>query len=381
MSHRLLVLADGHSIHTQKWIEGLSLTGDWEIYLISMNPAPVRNIMQFPNVKGVYQIAPSKIAEHGNNVQYFCQLPALRRQIRKINPHAISTLYLSSYGLMGSLLKGKAKLVHFVVGNDVMVFPDQGWLHQAVSKYAVGKADFVVSASKTMTARLVEKLKYSEERILTQQYGVSQWVMDFPQNEKSYDFVSNRAWIANSNVEYFLQILKRLPQSKTAIIGRTVPGSESLGERVQNSAQALQCTVMPPLPYEENIGMVASGRFIVSLTKSDGASLSVMEAMAVGAIPILSDILPNREWVVNGENGFLIPLNDVEEAIRRFEAALRLTPAERAEIIAQNKKIISERGSLSRNMHRVSQHLKSLVEGSDFLHQNAMNQAETNQIN
>jgi glycosyltransferase involved in cell wall biosynthesis len=365
VKYRHLVLSDGGSIHTVKWLEGLAQTGMWDLSLISMNPAPVKeSIYKIPGVSGIHRIAPSEIKEAGNNYGYFYNLPRIYKTVREIDPHVISTLYLTSYGLMGSIVKGSAKLCHFVVGNDVMVTPGQGALQKAISVLALKRAEFVVSASKTMTQRLTETLHYPEHRILTQQYGVGDWIIDHPVVGKKFDFVSNRAWIVNSNIDYVLQILKRAgPKAKTALIGKVVPGSEELGAKIEKLAAEIPgCQNLGTMPYEQNIETVASGRFLLSLTTSDGASLSVMEAMALGVIPVLSDTEPNREWVVHGENGFLIPLNDLDRAVETFSQVLRLSPEREKQMAEKNKAIILERGSLSRNMKRVSVRLKDLVE-------------------
>lgn len=361
MRPRLVVLADGSSIHTLKWLEGLSQTGEWDLYLISMNPAATREtIGQMPLVKGVHQIAPRTIAERGGNFRYLYNLPALHKCVRQIDPDAITSLYLTSYGVMGALLKGRAKLVHFVIGNDVMVFPDRGLLQRWLTQAALRRADFVISASQTMTTKLTQTLGYPATKILTQQYGVGDALLERPLTVKSHDFVSNRAWIDNSNIDYFLDILRLMKPQKVALIGRVIAGSELLGERILTAARTTACEIRQPLPYEENIAQVALARFLVSLTKSDGASLSVMEAMAVGTIPILSDIAPNREWVNHGENGFLIPPNNVAVACDIFKAALSLSLDQQKAMIVKNRSLISERGSLSRNMRRVSEQIKKL---------------------
>lgn len=44
----------------------------------------------------------------------------------------------------------------------------------------------------------------------------------------------------------------------------------------------------------------------VSVPQSDGTSVSLLEAMAAGCIPVLSDLPANREWVVDGLNGWLV---------------------------------------------------------------------------
>src|SRR4029079_13645664 len=39
----------------------------------------------------------------------------------------------------------------------------------------------------------------------------------------------------------------------------------------------------------------------VSASRSDSTSQSLLEAMAAGALPVVSDIPGNREWVTDGE--------------------------------------------------------------------------------
>lgn len=121
------------------------------------------------------------------------------------------------------------------------------------------------------------------------------------------------------------------------------------------------CVVLGQLSYDKNIETVASSRFLVSLTTSDGAPLSVLEAMAVGTIPILSDTEPNREWVVHGQNGFLVPLNDPLAAKQILAQALNLDPISSRQFIKRNREIIFDRGLLSKNMRSVSAILNQLT--------------------
>jgi glycosyltransferase involved in cell wall biosynthesis len=44
----------------------------------------------------------------------------------------------------------------------------------------------------------------------------------------------------------------------------------------------------------------------VSVPASDGTSVSLLEALSAGCLPVLSDLPANREWVRDGENGVLV---------------------------------------------------------------------------
>jgi glycosyltransferase involved in cell wall biosynthesis len=52
----------------------------------------------------------------------------------------------------------------------------------------------------------------------------------------------------------------------------------------------------------------------VSLSRSDSTSQSLLEAMAAGLLPVVSDIEGNREWVTHRRHGLLVPAGDEHAA-------------------------------------------------------------------
>ena len=56
----------------------------------------------------------------------------------------------------------------------------------------------------------------------------------------------------------------------------------------------------------------------LSASYSDGASVSLMEALASGLPTLVSDIPCNQEWIKEGENGWLFKVGDVEDLKRKI---------------------------------------------------------------
>jgi glycosyltransferase involved in cell wall biosynthesis len=56
----------------------------------------------------------------------------------------------------------------------------------------------------------------------------------------------------------------------------------------------------------------------ISASHVDGSSLSLMEAMACGTVPLVSDIPSNREWVENGVSGWLFEDGDSRHLAERL---------------------------------------------------------------
>jgi glycosyltransferase involved in cell wall biosynthesis len=92
----------------------------------------------------------------------------------------------------------------------------------------------------------------------------------------------------------------------------------------------------------------------VSVSEHDGTPNSLLEAMAIGCLPVCGDIESIREWIRNGENGILVDPNDpyaLAEAVQRgiMDGDFRRTAAER------NLAVIRERAEVSTVRQQVAE--------------------------
>ena len=357
---RILVLADANSIHTEKWVRGLADSGVAELRLVTMNPAGIRpGLRDIRALRRIDEFYAGPVKESGTNVRYLLNVPRVIRAVRRMKPDAIVAIYLSSYGLMGAIAKGDAALVHVMIGSDVMVAPGRSRLYDRVTRSTLARGDLLVSASRVLTEHLADLTTVPPEEILTQQYGLEDWIIEYPSQPSAYDFVSNRAWVENSRIPMLLRIFARLRRpTALALVGGDGPYEARIREL---AAADRRVDLLGVLAHREAVDVVARSRFYLSMTASDGASLSLMEAMAVGAIPVVSDIEPNREWIRQGVNGALVPLDDEAAAAAAIEALLARPEAELATMRDINRGIIAERGSLTRNMARFQDRLRAIV--------------------
>lgn len=64
------------------------------------------------------------------------------------------------------------------------------------------------------------------------------------------------------------------------------------------------------LRHSEVLALMARARIYVGLSKSDGISTSLLEAMAMGAFPIQTGTSCASEWIDHGTSGAIVSLND-----------------------------------------------------------------------
>jgi L-malate glycosyltransferase len=80
--------------------------------------------------------------------------------------------------------------------------------------------------------------------------------------------------------------------------------------------------ILDTVPYEEMPALYRTGDVTVSIPLSDATPMSLFEAMACGSPCVVCDLPSLREWVRDGETGYLAEATDVQAVARAIERAL-----------------------------------------------------------
>lgn len=147
----------------------------------------------------------------------------------------------------------------------------------------------------------------------------------------------------------------------------------SAGPEVQIAAEllaqdtGLSVEVIPRGSHDDMLGLHGRARASIGLSISDSISTSLLEAMAMGSLPIQSDTGCATEWFRDGETGLLVRPEDPEivaEAIRRAvsddelvdyaaETNMR-TIAERADQAVIQPQVIASYKSIASQIHHLN---------------------------
>lgn len=96
----------------------------------------------------------------------------------------------------------------------------------------------------------------------------------------------------------------------------------------------------------------------VSMSHSDGTSTALLEAMACGCFPILSDIKANREWLDHGCDVELVRVGDASSLARSIRYVYTDVERRRRAVI-KNRSILERLASSKRNMNSLAELLRS----------------------
>jgi glycosyltransferase involved in cell wall biosynthesis len=300
---RILFLSDAGSYHTQRWVNYFVDRGHG-CFLISLERGFPTKAQEFP----------VRAAPLPNFLKYPLSVTKIKKIARNIRPDLVNAHFVPNYGLIGARLKIHP-LVISTWGSDVLISPEKSWLHRIRAKQILSKADLITTDA-LVSAEAIYKLGAAKERVLVTPMGVEQKSLgQHSKKEKpSLLVMSNRKLEPLYDVATLIraipQIVKRAKKKVEFVItGEGSQKSHLLNLAIKHEAES-HVEFKGALSREDLVKCYQDSDIYVSTSLSDSTSVSLLEAMAFGLIPVVTDIPGNREWVRDGENGFLFPKSD-----------------------------------------------------------------------
>jgi glycosyltransferase involved in cell wall biosynthesis len=113
---------------------------------------------------------------------------------------------------------------------------------------------------------------------------------------------------------------------------------------------------------EELKGLMAASDLYVSASLRDGTSVSLLEALAGGLYPVVSDIPANRPWISCGSDGQLFRPGDPHDLAGAVERALEV--ADRAVVLRCNRQRVATEGDRGTGFSALEARFAQLVEAT-----------------
>lgn len=304
---RIALIGDGLSPHLLKWAVALASLPDVELWAASSRTF----LAGFDGVIAPQRrLALDTQARHaGGNVGVLRTLPRLARWLRGVDADWLHAHYLTSHGTLAwlsqRLFRVRGRLVVSAWGSDVLLTPQRSaavrWLTARVLRAAV----LATSDSQHMAQRM-RALGAGE--VMTFPFGLDALPPE-PGAKQRWRFYANRAleplYRPERVLDLFAPLAKALPEAQL-VIAHDGSLRGSLEQRVRNRELERQVRFVGHLDAAQQAREYAQAQWYISQPESDSIAVSVLEAMAQGCIPILSDLPANRELVRDGTNGLIV---------------------------------------------------------------------------
>ena len=322
---RVVLFGDGESPHLLKWARALAPRV--ELYVASSRGlAPALAALVAPERTLLLGHA-TKFS--GGNAALLKTLPRLARWLRGVDAHWINAHYLSSHGTLAWLARKlgvRARLAASAWGSDILVAPARSLALRWLTSRVLRDAAVCTSDSAHMAQRMRE---LGAREVMTFPFGLD--TLPAPPSAKE-----PRLFFANRGLEDIYDPLRVLALFAAVAAAWTdarlvVANDGSLAEPLQRRAAALgladRVEFVGRLDATAQSAFYARARWYVSLPRSDSVSVSVLEAMAHGCIPLLSDLPANRELVRDGANGLIVPDGQAAPSVAALERLAAVAPS------------------------------------------------------
>jgi glycosyltransferase involved in cell wall biosynthesis len=351
---RIALLGDAGALHTRRWARALAARGvvtrlfSLEALADDEGEAPALDAVRI----GSWPLPRA--------VRYPLARFPLARALEAFAPDLVEAHFVPNYGVLGALA-GRRPLVVHAWGSDLLVSPGSSPLHAARARWALQAADLVVVDADVLAAAAT-RLGVPAARLLVAPWGAdlerfplapavtAPTVISLRQLEPVYDVAC---------------LVEALPAVRAAVpdVAVTVAGDGPLRGALDTRVRALgladRVRFVGRVPHAALPALIARAAACVSCARSDSTSISLLEAMAGGATPVVTDLPGNREWVSDGIEGRTFPPGDAPALAGALIAVLR-DPAFRARARVAARRRVEEHGGFGRTVDSVLARYRAL---------------------
>jgi glycosyltransferase involved in cell wall biosynthesis len=349
---RIATLSNASAVHTRRWVDWFRGRGH-EVGVWSLEQPPAG-----------FAATPLPCAPLPGFLRYPLALPALRSALERFAPDLVDAHFVPNYGLLGALA-GRRPLSVTAWGSDLLLAGGRDPLQRARARYVLGRADLVLADGENLAAA-ARALGAAPDKVRMIPWGVDLGVFRPGAERERGLLVSVRMHEPVYDIETILRGVKPVLESRpgTRIV---ITGDGSLSAGLERLAAALlpdgRWSFVGRVASQELAELLRRADVFLSASRSDSTSLSLLEAMAAGALPVVSDIEGNRAWVAEGTGARLFPCGDAGALTNALEAALG-DETWAATARARNRSVVQERADWSRNMALIETLFTGLVAGS-----------------
>ncbi len=376
---RLLFLGDPAAVHVQRWVRYFAAAGHYVALLPYPAPHSYVSANSFPGVhlypagegplRLLNKATPGLVDKWliADNVLRVRQLARAGR-IDILHAH-----YLSGNGWIGGL-SGFHPFVATAWGSDINVDPGRSLIYCVLTKLAVRRADLLTANSEDLCGKLI-KMGAAPHKVHLIQAGLELDRFPFKRGE---DALRQGLGLGTRPVVLSTRMLGRVYNLDTVIaaipkVRRVVPDvafvfayrgtpeqERTLRQWVEAEGVQESVILLGPVDNEHIARLYHLAEVFVSVPSSEGMPGSLTEAMACGAVPVLSELPYVREWVRHGHNGLVVPVRDPEALAEAIIWLLR-HPRERAIMAQRNRILVEQRADHRVWMGRVESLYRALL--------------------
>lgn len=219
----------------------------------------------------------------------------------------------------------KIPLIVTAWGSDVLQQPKENFIKKSAVQFVLKKAWACTADSQHMIDEM-RKLQASMKQCKLIYFGIN--TIGYTPDLKENLIYSNRLHKKFYNIDIIIKdfsIFSKKHPKWRLVIAASGPETDILKDLATKLKLENKIEFVGWLDKSQNINYYKKARIYISIPDSDGTSVSLLEAMSAGCLPIVGDIPVSHEWIENSKNGIIYnsKRNCFEEALNIESEELR----------------------------------------------------------
>lgn len=292
---------------------------------------------------------------------------SLQRIVKQIKPDLIHAGPIQTCALI-AVLTGFRPILSMSWGYDLMQDVHHNRWYERVTHYVLRNSTFFTSDAMVTRDKAVA-CGMDPDRTLIFPWGVDldrytpkNWSTS--QRKNDFTLFCNRAWEPLYGIDVLARAFARAAQSRPEL-SLMLLGGGSQGALIRqiliNGGVLERVTFGGQVSQNELPRWYHWADVYISPSHVDGSSVSLMEALACGLPCLVSDIPGNREWVTEGQNGWLFPDGDADALAAKILQAVDRRVA-LPEIGRAARVVAEERADWTKNSAKLMQAYQQVLQ-------------------
>jgi hypothetical protein len=350
---KVLVLADSRAFHTQRYIGELRRQG-CRVLLASLERGSTHHFR-------LKRRGPIRI------LHYPLASRQIGRLVKRFQPDVVNPHFVSGYGFAAALsgIHRRVPVVMHLWGSDVLLVPHKSrWHHWKVGK-ALRAADGMCADS-SLLLDAARELADTDARRAIVAWGVERRFLSLHHDNAEIShplkIIVPRPHEQVYGNSFIIRALT--PMILSGDVQLTFPSFGRLADQFRRDSETMvgdSIRYYEPLYRDEFMQLMATHDVYLSNASSDSSPASLIEALALGLIPVVADIPGIREWL-DSNSGFLYEPY-VGESLRTQLRTLVRGGKNLAEMRQSNYERVKSRAVFEDNIAETIDFMRQVAEG------------------
>lgn len=352
---KIIYFSLDYTPHDHRFLAALA-ESDHQVYYVRLQRGP-RQTEDRPVPEKIEQV----LWEGGQGVFRWRDVPkyvlGLRKVIKRIQPDLIHAGPIQTCAFI-AMLTGFRPILTMSWGFDLMKDVHRGYWWTQITQYVLRNTTFFTSDADVTRDTAVQYGMNPQNTIVfpwgvdLQHFTQKNWSLN---TEHSFTVFCNRSWEPNYGVDVLARAFARVAGQRPEVSLLLLSGGSQghVIRQILNSGGVIE-----RVTFAGQVGQRDLPRYYhmadlyVSPSHVDGSSVSLMEALACGLPCLVSDIPANKEWVFEGQNGWLFPDGDVTALAEKILAVMEKRKT-LAEIGKNARQVAEERADWKKNFAKL----------------------------